>query len=130
MQIEAVIRAEEEPIATPCDVAGDSTVPRYFERHPDVDVVYGHRVVIDQHGDETGRWVLPPHDAAALRWADYVPQETMFWRRRIWDAVGGTVISKLQGYRDLVRSISWSRDGMLATCSEDNTIKVWDAETG
>ena len=65
------------------------TVARYFERHPAVDVVYGHRVVIDQHGDETGRWVLPPHDAAALTWADYVPQETMFWRRRIWDKVGG-----------------------------------------
>src|SRR5206468_1465043 len=32
-------------------------VAKYFEDHPDVDVVYGHRVVIDQHGDELGRWV-------------------------------------------------------------------------
>lgn len=66
-----------------------NTVARYFADHPDVDVVYGHRVVIDPHGDELGRWVLPPHDAEALRWQDYVPQETMFWRRRIWDKVGG-----------------------------------------
>ena len=28
------------------------TVARYFADHPDVDVVYGHRVVIDRHGDE------------------------------------------------------------------------------
>jgi glycosyltransferase involved in cell wall biosynthesis len=64
-------------------------VARYFQRHPDVDVVYGHRVIIDEHGDELGRWVLPPHDAESLKWADYVPQETLFWRRRVWDQVGG-----------------------------------------
>jgi glycosyltransferase involved in cell wall biosynthesis len=64
-------------------------VAKYFADHPDVDVVYGHRVVIDRHGDELGRWVLPPHDDDALRWQDYVPQETMFWRRRIWEKVGG-----------------------------------------
>jgi len=65
------------------------TVAKYFEDHPDVDVVYGHRVVIDRDGNELGRWVIPPHDADILKWADYVPQETMFWRRRIWDKVGG-----------------------------------------
>jgi glycosyltransferase involved in cell wall biosynthesis len=64
-------------------------VALYFADHPDVDVVYGHRVVIDRHGDELGRWVLPPHDDATLRWQDYIPQETMFWRRSIWDKVGG-----------------------------------------
>ncbi|MFM8270851.1 MAG: glycosyltransferase family 2 protein [Gemmata sp.] len=65
------------------------TVAHYFETHPDVDVVYGHRVVIDSGGRELGRWVLPRHDDAMLKWADYVPQETMFWRRRLWDKVGG-----------------------------------------
>lgn len=64
-------------------------VAHYFATHPQVDVVYGHRVVIDRHGDELGRWVLPPHDADALRWQDYVPQETLFWRRRVWEKVGG-----------------------------------------
>ena len=24
-------------------------------------------------------------------WADYVPQETLFWRRRIWDKAGGKI---------------------------------------
>jgi len=56
-------------------------VAKYFTDHPDVDVVYGHRVIINRNGDETGRWVLPPHDAEVLKWADFVPQETLFWRR-------------------------------------------------
>jgi glycosyltransferase involved in cell wall biosynthesis len=60
-----------------------------FERHPEVDVVYGHRIVIDEEDREIGRWVLPTHDDVVLSWADYVPQETLFWRRRLWDRVGG-----------------------------------------
>ena len=63
-------------------------VAQYFAKHPDVDVVYGHRVLIDEAGDDIGRWVLPPHDDYILPFVDYVPQETMFWRKRIWDKVG------------------------------------------
>jgi hypothetical protein len=59
-----------------------------FERHPEVDVIYGHRVVIDEEDREIGRWVLPTHDDDVLSWADYVPQETLFWRRRIWERAG------------------------------------------
>ena len=62
-----------------------------FTQRPEVDVVYGHRVVIDEDDREIGRWVLPPHDDRVLTWADYVPQETLFWRRGIWDRVGGAV---------------------------------------
>jgi len=63
-------------------------VVRYFQDHPDVDLVYGHRIFVDSADREIGRWVLPPHSDSMLVWADYVPQETMFWRRRIWDRVG------------------------------------------
>ena len=28
------------------------------------------------------------HDAEALKYAGYVPGETMFWRRRVWDKIG------------------------------------------
>ena len=66
-------------------------VAQYFERHPDVDVVYGHRIVVDEYDAEIGRWVLPPHDDEVLTWADYIPQETLFWRRELWERVGGTV---------------------------------------
>jgi GT2 family glycosyltransferase len=64
-------------------------VADYFARHPDVDVLYGNRVVVDETSHEIGRWFLPKHDPLVLRLNDYVPQETLFWRRRVWDAVGG-----------------------------------------
>ena len=63
-------------------------VARVFQSRPDVDIVYGHRIFIDRDALEIGRAVLPGHDAKALYWAHYVPQETMFWRRRVWAAVG------------------------------------------
>lgn len=66
-------------------------VGEYFQHHPEVDVVYGNRFIIDSVGNEVGRWVLPGHDANVLRGIDYVPQETLFWRRRVWDQVGGRV---------------------------------------
>ncbi|MBI2756920.1 MAG: sulfotransferase [Chloroflexi bacterium] len=64
-------------------------VARFFARHPNVDVVYGHRYIIDEYDAVIGRWVLPPHDDRVLTWADYVPQETLFWRRSIWERSGG-----------------------------------------
>lgn len=64
-------------------------VADYFAQHPDVDMIYGHRVLVDENSQEIGRWFLPPHDDEVLRLNDFVPQETMFWRRRIWDKVGG-----------------------------------------
>jgi glycosyltransferase involved in cell wall biosynthesis len=67
------------------------TVIDYFNRHPDVDVVYGDRLLIDENDMEIGRWIMPGHDSEVLSWADYIPQETMFWRRRIWDKTGGQI---------------------------------------
>jgi|SRR5664279_1377023 len=64
-------------------------VARFFSANPDVDIVYGHRIVINIDGREIGRAVLPPHDSEALKWFDYVPQETLFWRRRVWKTLGG-----------------------------------------
>ncbi len=63
-------------------------VADFFNQHPDVDVIYGHRILIDENGREIGRWILPPHDEEVIRWADYVPQETLFWRRRLWKFIG------------------------------------------
>jgi len=63
-------------------------VASVFHARPNIDIVYGNRVFVDRDGLDVGRAVLPRHDAKALYWADYVPQETMFWRRRVWDAIG------------------------------------------
>jgi FkbM family methyltransferase len=66
-------------------------VADYFNRHPEVDVLYGNRLLIDHEGMEIGRWLLPGHDSDVLSWVDYVPQETLFWRRSIWDKAGGQI---------------------------------------
>ncbi|OIR03784.1 PGL/p-HBAD biosynthesis glycosyltransferase [mine drainage metagenome] len=64
-------------------------VAGFFARHPEVDVVYGHRILIDESDREIGRWITPRRRCDDLRIFDMVPQETLFWRRRIWDRVGG-----------------------------------------
>ena len=64
-------------------------VAEYFAAHPEVDVIYGHRIIIDDDDRDVGRWIMPRHNPATLEWIDYVPQETLFWRKRAWDLTGG-----------------------------------------
>jgi hypothetical protein len=68
-----------------------SRIADYFVHHPEVDVVYANRLLIDEDDREIGRWILPGHDGQVLSWVDYVPQETLFWRRALWDRAGGRV---------------------------------------
>lgn len=63
-------------------------VARAFNGDPSLDVVYGHRICIDDNSREIAVWILPGHDSDAIRWVDFIPQETMFWRKRVWDEVG------------------------------------------
>ena len=64
-------------------------IAEYFATHPEVDVIYGHRIIIDPEDRDVGRWIMPRHDAPSLEWIDYIPQETMFWRKSAWDKAGG-----------------------------------------
>lgn len=64
-------------------------VASYFAKHRDVDVVYGHRIIINDADREIGRWIMPRHEDDSIEWIDYVPQETLFWRKRAWDVAGG-----------------------------------------
>jgi hypothetical protein len=100
-QAEAIVKAFARTTGAPDDVMGylnsdDLLMPGalrfvagYFARHPEIDVLYGHRVLIDAAGRETGRWFMPRMECDDLRLFDLVPQETLFWRRRLWDRVGG-----------------------------------------
>ena len=93
--------AHIEPELGPDDVmawfnSDDLVAPRalrfvasYFAAHRDVDVVYGHRIIIDDADREIGRWIMPRHEKDSIEWIDYVPQETLFWRKRAWDVAGG-----------------------------------------
>lgn len=66
-------------------------VADYFRKNPQVDVVYGHRVLIDENDKEIGRWILPRHNSKILSWADYIPQETLFWRRSMWEKIDNKI---------------------------------------
>jgi len=63
-------------------------VADYFNHHPEVDVVYGNRIQIDIHDKKIGQWILPKHDNNVLSWTDLIPQETLYWRRSIWEKIG------------------------------------------
>lgn len=86
-------------------------VARYFQRHPEVDVVYGHRIIIDANGDEVGRWILPRHRGAAFLWGDYIPQETMFWRRSLWERVGARIDTDFEFAMDWELILRFHRAG-------------------
>jgi glycosyltransferase involved in cell wall biosynthesis len=63
-------------------------VADFFRDHPDVDVVYSHRCIVDEVNEVTGYWILPRHsNYKMLRW-DLIPQETCFWRRSIFERCG------------------------------------------
>jgi glycosyltransferase involved in cell wall biosynthesis len=62
---------------------------RFFAAHPEADAIYSHRVFIDEGNTVTRYWILPPHHTWMMERWDYIPQETCFWRRRIYEKVGG-----------------------------------------
>jgi glycosyltransferase involved in cell wall biosynthesis len=63
-------------------------VADYFRRHPEVDMIYSHRCMIDERNTVTSYWILPPHCSALIRRWDLIPQETCFWRRRLFEREG------------------------------------------
>ncbi len=71
-------------------------IAAYFEANPNVDALYADRVIIDERSNVIGHWRLPAHSFAVTRLVDYVPQETLFWRRTLWDRIGGKVDDSLQ----------------------------------
>ena len=64
-------------------------VASQFMKSADTEVVYGHRVLINEAGEDVGKWVMPGHRKFILTYADFIPQETMFWRADLWKKVGG-----------------------------------------
>lgn len=65
-----------------------AAVVRYFHLHPAVDAVYSHRLFIDDNDIITRTWLLPPHSNYLISRWDLLPQETCFWRRRLFERAG------------------------------------------
>jgi glycosyltransferase involved in cell wall biosynthesis len=89
-----------------------SYVASAFTENPELDVVYGHRIIIDEQDFEIGRWIIPAHDAELLRWMDWIPQETLFWRRRAWDRIGAQLDESLQFAMDWDLISRFDREGL------------------
>jgi len=100
-QADAIIRGFQALQPAPGDIlawlnADDLCLPgtlarvsHAFQTHPDIGAIYGHRLIIDEDGSEIGRWLLPDPDPEALRWVDFIPQETLFIRASAYQQCGG-----------------------------------------
>jgi glycosyltransferase involved in cell wall biosynthesis len=63
-------------------------VAEYFQAHPNVDALYSHRCMVNAQNRVMGYWILPPHDNYLIQRFDLIPQETCFWRRRLFERAG------------------------------------------
>ncbi|HEY9641310.1 MAG TPA: glycosyltransferase family 2 protein [Coleofasciculaceae cyanobacterium] len=68
-----------------------ATAVRYFEQHPDIDVVYGQRNCINANGRFTYCSPYKPFCKDSLLLSDYIAQECVFWRREIFEKAGAYV---------------------------------------
>ncbi|PPS45548.1 NB-ARC domain-containing protein [Chroococcidiopsis sp. TS-821] len=49
---------------------------------------------------------------------------------RLWNVKTGECLNSLQGHKSWVRAIAFSSDGLLASSSQDETIKLWHLNSG
>ncbi|ADE15676.1 glycosyl transferase family 2 [Nitrosococcus halophilus Nc 4] len=86
-------------------------VADYFRRHPEVDCLYGHRCIINEVNQVVGHWILPRHSSFLMRRWDLIPQESCFWRRRLFEQKGNIDTSFLfaMDYDLFVRYMSIGR---------------------
>ncbi len=63
-------------------------VARFFHTNPGVDAIYSHRCLVNAQNRVVGYWILPAHNNYLMQRFDLIPQETCFWRRRLFEAVG------------------------------------------
>ncbi len=61
----------------------------YFRAHPKIDMIYSHRLLIDEADRVVGHVMLPPHRNAAMRRHPLIPTETAFFRRSLYEQAGG-----------------------------------------
>ena len=55
----------------------------------------------------------------------------MIRRWRMWDTRTGDLLKTFKGHTELVHALAFSPNGdTLASASHDNTLRLWDAETG
>ncbi|HVJ52299.1 MAG TPA: glycosyltransferase [Aliidongia sp.] len=61
----------------------------YFAEHPRVDMIYSHRLLVDEADRVIGHVLLPPHRHRNMRRHPLIPPETAFFRRGLYEQAGG-----------------------------------------
>lgn len=63
-------------------------VASFFRDNPNIDWIYSHRCTVDDDDRVIRYWILLPHQNFLMRRWDYIPQETCFWRRSLFEKTG------------------------------------------
>lgn len=88
------------------------TVSDFFSLYPDVHAAYGDSLWIDGNGDFIRcKREMPFNRFVFLYDHNYVPQPSMFWRRNLYDAVGGLD----PGFNLAMDSDLWERFSTMTT---------------
>lgn len=45
---------------------------------------------------------------------------------KVWDVAAGSVLHDFAGHNDLIHSVVWLTDKLLASCGADGSVRVWD----
>ena len=73
-----------------------STAVKHFQAHPEVDVVYGQRYLINEEGYFYLCYPTRPFCKPTLYLNCYMCQECVFWRRSIYERAGGFIDDSFQ----------------------------------
>jgi len=66
------------------------TISKVFEKHPEVDIIYGDCAYINRHGAHLGAYPVTSFNFSqlVLNAINYIPQPATFIRRRVFESVG------------------------------------------
>ena len=72
-----------------CFPMGRETVVAAFEAHRDADLVYGDGIKVDEANGSQRLRILPPFHRISVANYESVCQRAVFWRRRLYERMGG-----------------------------------------
>ena len=80
------------------------------------------------HPKQITRCVAFSPDSRMVATGGGSPKDGKIW---LWETASGKLRANLNGHKQTVISVAWSGDAtLLASASDDKTIKFWDAKTG
>jgi glycosyltransferase involved in cell wall biosynthesis len=64
------------------------TAVDYLQAHPEVDLVYGDYMSLDERSGTRLLLLQPPYSRGYIRRTGFIPQPTAFWRRSLYEQIG------------------------------------------